>query len=328
MRKGTGERAFLHRGGPGPSCIRLPPCITMGGEVASVQRRRKILLLEYNKSFQDKRTGYVHSIDMIRLKIKFKKQYHEELYKWLLWDTEEYSVDHQVKPSAIWSDLWNVKDKDGHSWTVAKGLKTPTKKDALEGWLQFNPNKCFHDETGTVCENFIRKLYGYLEQTEIQRIDYAVDMPIEREQCVLMKGESLNYKFFYERGSATEYVGTRGNGYVKLYDKRCESDLKTPTTRCEVTLDIPYKEGIPNAPVGLLRGVETAKVSATLKALCMALHQMNVNNLPTHEILMGLDSRTRKKITDAATSIILQPFDKGIMEKLLERYQYITMNAY
>ncbi|GFP78563.1 hypothetical protein bsdtw1_04800 [Clostridium fungisolvens] len=73
---------------------------------------------------------------------------------------------------------------------------------------------------------------------KIVRYDLAIDYPILRSSCHLLKD---NRKYCDIRNSLedrTEYLGTRSHhGRVKLYNKMIESNLDYPLTRLELTID-------------------------------------------------------------------------------------------
>lgn len=110
--------------------------------------------------------------------------------------------------------------------------------------LEFNPNK--------VSGNKIFKImHELLVQTcrrsvsHIARFDLAIDIPVDRERCFLVKDRRL----YVERRHGveyTQYLGAKSAsvGRVKLYNKTAEAKLDYPLTRLELTLDpgTPYEK--------------------------------------------------------------------------------------
>ena len=103
--------------------------------------------------------------------------------------------------------------------------------------LDFNPNKVAMEQNfQTIREFLIRNSRGCL--TRIPRFDLAIDIPIEREHCFLVKDRRM----YIERRHGkefTQYLGSKSStvGRVKLYNKQAQAKLAFPLTRLELTLD-------------------------------------------------------------------------------------------
>lgn len=108
--------------------------------------------------------------------------------------------------------------------------------------LEANPNKVGDTvEFQTVLNFFITN--SSMTKSAIKRFDMAIDLPIPRERCFLIKDRRM----YLERRHGqewTQYLGSKSSavGRVKLYNKSIESDLTYPLTRLELTLDptVPY----------------------------------------------------------------------------------------
>ncbi len=133
-------------------------------------------------------------------------------------------------------DQFSIKLQDGNSFWFGIVLNGRT----LE-WgrcrLDFNPNKVAHHEV-------FQKLLQFLiantrpSQRHIRRYDLAVDIPVTRYSCFLVK----DGRAYIERRHGqewTQYLGAKSStvGRVKLYNKQVESKLSHPLTRLEITLD-------------------------------------------------------------------------------------------
>lgn len=140
-------------------------------------------------------------------------------------------------------DQFAVKIAEGVSFWLGVGLN-----QVRTEWgyvcLDFNPNKVSDTDA-------FRFLHGFLlsvtraESRKIKRFDLAVDIPVPREKCYLIKDSRV----YYERRHGkewTQYLGAQSShvGRVKLYNKQVESKLNYPLTRLELTLDtaMPYEE--------------------------------------------------------------------------------------
>lgn len=110
--------------------------------------------------------------------------------------------------------------------------------------MDFNPNKVgnvavFQDILKFLLENTLPIQRG------IRRFDLAIDIPVDRYDCFLIKDRRM----YIERRHGqefTQYLGAKSSavGRVKLYNKQTESKLDYPLTRLELTLDpaIPYEK--------------------------------------------------------------------------------------
>lgn len=126
--------------------------------------------------------------------------------------------------------------KEGPSFWIGVGLNGK-KIEPDRCRVEFNPNKVGDDPV------FVR-LLQYLHnrttasQRKVIRFDLAIDIPVDREQCFLIKDRRL----YIERRHGkefTQYLGAKSStvGRVKLYNKAIESNLDYALTRLELTLD-------------------------------------------------------------------------------------------
>lgn len=137
-------------------------------------------------------------------------------------------------------EQFSIKLPGNCSFWLGVGLNG-TKTDWARIRLDFNPNKVASNAVFKVVLDFL------LEHTRavkrwISRFDLAIDIPVERQNCFLIKDRRL----YIERRHGTEftqYLGAKSStvGRVKLYNKQAESGLDFPLTRLELTLD-PAKE--------------------------------------------------------------------------------------
>ena len=103
--------------------------------------------------------------------------------------------------------------------------------------LDFNPNKVAMEPNFKIIREFlIRNSRGCL--TRIPRFDLAIDIPVQRDHCFLVK----DHRMYIERRHGkefTQYLGSKSStvGRVKLYNKQIQAKLDYPLTRLELTLD-------------------------------------------------------------------------------------------
>lgn len=103
--------------------------------------------------------------------------------------------------------------------------------------LDANPNKVGNDPNFQLIREFlVRNSREIL--CRIPRFDLAIDIPVDRSQCFLVKDRRL---YIERRHGAefTQYLGSKSSsvGRVKLYNKTAEAKLDYPLTRLELTLD-------------------------------------------------------------------------------------------
>lgn len=102
--------------------------------------------------------------------------------------------------------------------------------------LDANPNKVGDNVNFEMIRSFlVRNSRGGI--SKIPRFDLAIDLPVDRSQCFLVKDRRL----YIERRHGvefTQYLGAKSSqvGRVKLYNKAAEAKLSTPLTRLELTL--------------------------------------------------------------------------------------------
>lgn len=157
-------------------------------------------------------------------------QYGVEIIRWT-----------SFKPGTF-SEQTSIRLSDDISFWVGVGLNG--KKTAWDRCrVEFNPNKvgntlAFARVLKYLCDR------TFATQRKVARFDLAIDVPVSREQCFLVKDRRL----YLERRHGqeyTQYLGAKSSkvGRVKLYNKAIESSLDYPLTRLELTLDpaVPFE---------------------------------------------------------------------------------------
>ena len=162
--------------------------------------------------------------------------------------------------------------------------------------LDFNPNKVANDANFQMIHQFLirnsREVYR-----KIPRFDLAIDIPVERNRCFLVKDRRM----YIERrhGSEyTQYLGSKSSrvGRVKLYNKSIEAYLNYPLTRLELTLDPTQDYEKVNFPmVYYIDSAENVddpvRITDTERFILNAL-------LQGYGSLDGLGRKTRKKMEE------------------------------
>ena len=125
-------------------------------------------------------------------------------------------------------------DEDRSFW-IGQGLNgNGTLEDRVR--IDFNPNKVADDSNFRIIREFLVR-NSRANLCKIPRFDLAIDIPVAREKCFLVKDRRL----YIERRHGeeyTQYLGSKSStvGRVKLYNKSLEANLDDPLTRLELTL--------------------------------------------------------------------------------------------
>lgn len=171
------------------------------------------------------------SEQLVMLIDKVAIQYNVQVIRW-----------ESFKPGTF-REQTSVRISDCISFWIGVGLNGK-KTDRERCRVEFNPNKVGAEPA------FVRVLRYLLARTfptqrKVARFDLAIDIPVAREKCFLVKDRRL----YIERRHGqefTQYLGAKSSavGRVKLYNKAAESGLDYPLTRLELTLDpvTPYAD--------------------------------------------------------------------------------------
>ena len=187
--------------------------------------------------------GVIASFDSLRVKFTYPKCYTDlvtnERHDTLLFlldqldDTSRWQLRHydvNVTRSGFkigkYAYTFTFELSPGVSFSVLVGrYSTP---DAATGYaydkvnryvydavIDFNPNKV----SGTVLHEAIGLLSAYALTTTVQRFDFALDFPIDRDDLKLVQRPGSVYKCLVDpKGVKTEYTGERhSHNAIKLY---------------------------------------------------------------------------------------------------------------
>lgn len=209
--------------------------------------------MRYFEEVRDEKSEYVYSCDKIRFSIEIRKDCSEKM-------SARFSADSRLDVKVFPVDYRPFKyrqmltiDAGESTVTIAVGFNGCGDLDErLKGYIEFNPNKCFpewYKEFIDVC--------GWCCKMEVVRVDLAIDVPVERSGCSLVKDGRL---YEYQQKSPedfTEYLGRRNTvGRVKLYNKSVESKLSQPLTRLEITTEADINEFKKHLPEVIISEVE------------------------------------------------------------------------
>ena len=124
---------------------------------------------------------------------------------------------------------------DDSTFYLGVGLGVPGDDNKNKWKLEFNPNKC--GASVSLCY-VISELKRYSTEWFLKDWDLAIDYPVLRENCFLVKDKRKYTLIENSSSDKTEYLGNRHNaGFAKLYNKQIESKLNYPLTRLELTME-------------------------------------------------------------------------------------------
>lgn len=260
--------------------------------------------MRYFSEILDDKTGYIYSCDMVRFSIEVRKDCAEKFACRFSADTR---LDVNVYPVSYVRYKYRqmISVNVGES-TVVMGIGfngDNVVDDRLRGYIEFNPNKCFPEWKAEFID-----ICGWCNKVEIARVDLAVDIPVDRCNCSLVKDVRL---YEYQQKASddyTEYLGKRNTvGRVKLYNKSKEQKLKYPLTRLEITTECDIKEFKKHIPQVIVSDVEQIDFERA------DLSGLSQNDRVTVSLLNILDFNTRMEWLQKYTYRHRQKISKYVM---------------
>lgn len=218
------------------------------------------IMIAYRNEIRE--NGIIYSLDMIRLKLSFSfrnpvkiknKNYNpfdSDSTEYVYTDRHSASEDfikciysnynlhyeyYQKISSYSYRHLFTFKDENEESIVIGIGWNDSGKTNMYSGFIEYNPNKV---DTNCFTFTYLRdSLKACLKTVQLSRWDFALDIPVNRGAIGLYK-DRRHYRLEWNSNEdKTEYLGTRNShGYVKLYNKKIESNLTHDLTRCEITI--------------------------------------------------------------------------------------------
>lgn len=274
--------------------------------------------------------GTVYSLDMVRVNFDSgldTKQLVSYINSLAVIDT---NVDVKYYPSYQqfkYRHLWEVKDLTSDSpisWSLGLDLGRNA-DDKTKGFIEFNPNKCHQSE---IFNRFL-DTFNLLTTSgrELVRYDLAIDIPLARQYCKLVRKGKTGYEYKVKDDGVTEYLGQRNNhGRIKLYDKTVESKLDIPLTRLELTIAKGRTASEVFPTVWLYDSIQSGlcvpgikDLSGTQRTLVRLIR--NVEN--PNDYLRTLDGHTKQKIEPylADRVLLLDNFSAFLVEQQALRYE-------
>lgn len=177
---------------------------------------------------------YIYSCDMMRFKLSFRQ---DELPNIVTTFDSYMRLDVKTYPLCTQKFKFRnlvVIDYNYSTMTLGVGFNGTSSDSMFEGFVEFNPNKCFQNEQ---CLKDLKLIFCSCWSVDLLRWDLAIDIPVDRYRVKLVKDLR---RFQCVRNSPddyTEYLGVRSHlGFVKVYNKKLEADLLHDLTRVEITM--------------------------------------------------------------------------------------------
>lgn len=251
----------------------------------------------------------IYSIDMIRLKLDFSSEKRISAFGEFLTDiTKIYVETFPVSYKAYqYRNLFKITCDNNNTFVIGLSFNGNDKDSYYLGFMEFNPNK-------VVSEPQFLEIFDTLRlhcfTAEVVRWDLAIDVPLARDMCLLVKDKRKYSLVQNSELDKTEHLGQRNKqGFVKLYNKRIESDLDYDLTRLEITLngDCSYSDFCSYLPRIDVKG-DQQSINPYLV--------LNDTDLVLYELLNRLDLDERRhymKRLGRRKSEKLEPFIYGTM---------------
>lgn len=182
--------------------------------------------------------GLVYSCDMLRYRLEFRdkafkgEELRNVLCSWGRADIKDYPLN---TSEFKFRNLFTV-DYGTSTMSVGVGFNGVSSSEYKVGFLEVNPNKCFHR---LQCLYDINQIFDCCWKTELLRFDLAIDIPVARDRLTLAKDGRKYSLNMTSSENKTEYLGVRNSGgYTKLYNKGLEQkDESVILSRLEMTCD-------------------------------------------------------------------------------------------
>lgn len=195
-----------------------------------------MIIMEY--FYSQNYEGYIYTIDMFRISTRVTRFDKKEIIKFLtmqnlkFWNNKQAGkYDENFQADKLWLGLMEEKIHDfGHDIN-----------ENILFTLEFNPNKI--TDRDIFIYNYFINNYNFT----IKRFDLAVDIPHNINNLCFFDIYKKCFSIFYKDfDNKTYYIG-KGNGHIKIYNKKIESQLDYELTRFEITkeVELPLNSLIP-----------------------------------------------------------------------------------
>lgn len=256
------------------------------------------------------------SVDMIRLETTVPMDFNEHI---------NVVLDVGSNPYVRYWEKFGFKDYR-HNFSYDDGsinfwvgyefiLSDKLREDSRTIVVEYNPNK---NKLEGVLLKFLGRINMFRKADwKVKGVDVAVDLKgVPRNSVFYDKGYRKNYREYYSNGSRTTYLGNRGWGGIKIYDKAKEQgDEFTDWTRIEYTiklnLELECYRGLKDIEqdMGFIWTLDVSKIDdVTTKALyiCLQNGDIDISELTPYM------KRKLRKLADSQSLV----FDNNIKNRV------------
>lgn len=127
-------------------------------------------------------------------------------------------------------------DNQNTFWIGLERNSNTSEKYQKDVTLEFNPSKVGDDLTFL---SVYKRFFDMKVSLTVKRFDLALDVPIARDRCYLVKDYRTYQEYRNSSSDLTQYLGQRNSGgFCKLYNKAKELKIDNyDLTRFEITID-------------------------------------------------------------------------------------------
>lgn len=188
-------------------------------------------------SFYVTQNGIIYSLDMLRLRVEIMEPKLNDLFH-IFVANETHKNSKVVNNNELlrYRHFISCTYKNNKSIKLGFYMNGVAYENRHLGFIEFNPNS--FAEIDEFWEDFtlLKSFFPYID---ILRFDIAIDIPIARNEIVMLKDNRTYGAIKKSPLDFTENLGSRNTvGRVKLYNKTIESKLDSTLTRLEITGDL------------------------------------------------------------------------------------------
>ena len=281
--------------------------------------------------FSKNYNGFIYTIDMFRISTRISIFDKKEIVKFLstrglkFWTNKSSGkYDENFMADKLWIGIMKEVSHD-LDYTINENFLLS---------IEFNPNKI--SDFDIFLYNYFINHYNF----KIKRFDLAVDIPHNINNLCFFDVFKKSYSVFYkDYNNKTFYIG-KGDGHIKIYNKKIESNLDYELTRFEITKEVDFDFNnyayidfrfpyIAYQPY--LSSSDTDDVCDSLDAIIFAVN----NGYPYKNLSRTYKSKIRKDFTglsdlsnDVANEVCLQfiNFIKSGISNKPDNLHYLTFD--
>ena len=182
----------------------------------------------------------IYSLDMLRINLKISV---DDVQRYL--NSVQLDVRFRYREMfgvSAYRHNFTVECDNGHTFWIGMCVNSEKNTNKFRTCtIEFNP--CKVGEELTLISHYLKLVSLSKLNPEVVRFDLAIDIPVDRDRCYLIKDKRTYQEYRNSNADLTQYLGHRSSGgFVKLYNKAKELGLSDyGLTRLELTIDYEFK---------------------------------------------------------------------------------------